>query len=75
MGRRRGPKMLWPPLLERDNKVSIISQFPRKYALLQGRPPFPRSRQITHYQPNRTQTPGGMGQGVAPLCEYEPLST
>ena len=67
--------MLWSTLLERCNRVSIISQFPRKYALLKDRPPFPPSLQITHYQPNRTRPPGGTGQGVAPLCEYDPLPT
>ena len=67
--------MLWPPLLERGNRVSIISQFPRKYVIPKPTMPFTPSLQITHYQPNRTRPPGGTGQGVPPLCEYEPLST
>ena len=67
--------MLWPPLLERGNRVSIISQFPRNHVIPKPTIPFPPSLQITHYQPNRPRPQGGMGQGVPPLYEYEPPPT
>ena len=67
--------MLWSTPETRKPRVSIIRQFPRNYVFPKPTLHFPRSLQITHYQPNRARPQGGMGQGVPPLYEYDPLPT